>query len=170
MTNHVTRTLAERLKDDRGSLTAALVIWTPIFMILAAFVVDTGYVISRRDQADNIAEQAARRVADDLDQSAVREDPVRLAINLDGLYNPNTPVTGPCMDDANDYLKAAGLTNVTVVTCIVNGNPQPPPAAPSIPTVTVTVKMPSNPLFLGLVDLSPITVTGTGVARPVTGQ
>jgi Flp pilus assembly protein TadG len=177
VTRHATRTVAERLRDDRGSLTAALVIWTPIFMILAAFVVDTGYLISRRDQVDNIAEQAARRVADDLDQSAIRENPVRLAINLDGPYNANTPATGTCVDDAKDYLAAAGLSNVTVTSCTVTGNPPPqmqpapvPPPVLSVPTVTVTVQMPSNPLFLGLVDSQPQTVTGTGTATPVIGQ
>ena len=165
-------TLASRIRDDRGSLTAAMVIWTPVVLVLAAFVVDVGFLISKRDKADNLAEQAARRVADDLDQALLRPATgvPRMAINLDGtptVLVPGQPASN-CFTDAQDYLTATG-EQVTLLSCVVTGNPQPPGAGAPVPVVTVTVRMQSNPLFAGLVYSKPNTVTGTGTARPIGG-
>jgi Flp pilus assembly protein TadG len=168
-------TLAEKIRDDRGSLTAAMVIWTPVMLVLAAFVVDVGFLIAKRDTADNIAEQAARRVADDLDQAVLRApvtppDTPRMAINVDATTKvlvPGQPASN-CYTDAQDYLNATG-EQVTLLSCVVTGNPQPPGANAPVPVVTVTVRIQSKPLFAGLVYSKPNTVTGTGTARPVGG-
>ncbi|WP_335970829.1 TadE/TadG family type IV pilus assembly protein [Streptomyces sp. CA2R106] len=70
------RTLTARLRalrgDDRGSGAAAVVIFALVFMALAAFVVDGGLSIAKRERAADIAEQAARYAAQDIDVAALR--------------------------------------------------------------------------------------------------
>ena len=46
----------------------AVVIWAPVVVLLMAFLVDVGLLISDRTQASDLADQAARRVAQDIDQ------------------------------------------------------------------------------------------------------
>jgi Flp pilus assembly protein TadG len=71
------RTLTARLRalrgDDRGSGAAAVVIFALVFMALAAFVVDGGLSIAKRERAADIAEQAARYAAQDIDVAALRD-------------------------------------------------------------------------------------------------
>lgn len=153
--------LRDRLGDDRGSLTLAVVLWTPVVMLLAAFVVDMGFLISQRDRAADLADQAARRVADDLDPGALRATPQSYVVqtDADGVH---------CLTDARNYLAASGVDAATEVSdCTVQtgagaGNP-------ANVTVTVTVHLTYKPLFAGLVMAGPVTVTGKGTAHPVIG-
>lgn len=154
--------LRGRLGDDHGSLTAITVLWTPIVMILAAFVVDTGYLISQRDRAADLADQAARRVADDLNPADLRSAPPSYVVetDADGVH---------CLTDAKNYLASSGadLATTEVSDCVVTtgaaaGNP-------ADVTVTVTVHLTYRPLFLGMVMSGPVTVTGNGTAHPVVG-
>jgi Flp pilus assembly protein TadG len=64
--------LRRRLRDDRGSGAAAVLIFALVFMTLAAFVVDGGLSIAKRERAADIAEQAARYAAQDIDVDALR--------------------------------------------------------------------------------------------------
>jgi len=154
--------LRRRLGDDRGSLTLAVVLWTPVLMLLAAFVVDMGFLISQRDRAADLADQAARRVADDLNPGALRSAPPSYVVETDsdGVH---------CLTDARSYLASSGVDPATaeVSDCTVQtgagaGNP-------ANVTVTVTVHLTYKPLFAGLVMTGPVTVTGTGTAHPVIG-
>jgi Flp pilus assembly protein TadG len=151
--------LGARLRDDRGSLTAVVVLWTPIVMVLAAFVVDMGFLMSQRNHASDLAEQAARRVADDL-------NPVKLRA---GQYALNTDFGGGCMTDAKDYLASSGadLSTTSVTQCTVTppglGDP------PTDVTVKVIVQFSYQPLLAGLFVSGPITIREQGIAHPTTG-
>ncbi|MBT2398698.1 TadE/TadG family type IV pilus assembly protein [Streptomyces sp. ISL-100] len=57
--------------DDRGSGAAAVIIFAFLFLTLAAFVIDGGLSISQRERAADIAEQAARYAAQDVDREAL---------------------------------------------------------------------------------------------------
>jgi len=60
--------------DDRGSGAGAVIIFALVFLSLAAFVVDGGLSISKRERAADIAEQAARYAAQDIDREALYDD------------------------------------------------------------------------------------------------
>lgn len=151
--------LRDRLGDDRGSLTLVVVLWTPILMLLTAFVVDMGFLISQRDRAADLADQAARRVADDLDKGSLRAANPTYRINVD--------TNGGCMTDAQGYLASSGVDPGTAVvtSCTVSGASADPLAV----TVNVTVQLTYKPLFAGLVMTGPVTVTEKGAAHPATG-
>jgi Flp pilus assembly protein TadG len=57
--------------DDRGSGAGAVIIFALVFLSLAAFVIDGGLSISKRERAADIAEQAARYAAQDIDKEAL---------------------------------------------------------------------------------------------------
>ncbi|MEU8695115.1 pilus assembly protein TadG-related protein [Streptomyces sp. NPDC048665] len=60
--------------DDRGSGAGAVIIFALVFLSLAAFVIDGGLSISKRERAADIAEQAARYAAQDIDKNALYEN------------------------------------------------------------------------------------------------
>nr|WP_238431406.1 pilus assembly protein TadG-related protein [Streptomyces cavernae] len=68
-----TRTRRERL-DDRGSGAGAVIIFALVFLSLSAFVIDGGLSISKRERAADIAEQAARYAAQDIDKEALYDN------------------------------------------------------------------------------------------------
>lgn len=60
-----------RRVDDRGSGAGAVIIFALAFLSLAAFVIDGGLSVSKRERAADIAEQAARYAAQDIDMEAL---------------------------------------------------------------------------------------------------
>jgi Flp pilus assembly protein TadG len=60
--------------DDRGSGAGAVIIFALVFLSLSAFVIDGGLSISKRERAADIAEQAARYAAQDIDREALYDD------------------------------------------------------------------------------------------------
>ena len=60
--------------DDRGSGAGAVIIFALVFLSLSAFVIDGGLSISKRERAADIAEQAARFAAQDIDTAALYEN------------------------------------------------------------------------------------------------
>lgn len=60
--------------DDRGSGAGALIIFALVFLSLSAFVIDGGMSISKRERAADIAEQAARYAAQDIDREALYDN------------------------------------------------------------------------------------------------
>jgi Flp pilus assembly protein TadG len=66
---------ARRAKlDDRGSGAGAVIIFALVFLSLSAFVIDGGLSISKRERAADIAEQAARYAAQDIDKEALYDN------------------------------------------------------------------------------------------------
>ncbi|MEV0183996.1 pilus assembly protein TadG-related protein [Streptomyces sp. NPDC050625] len=60
--------------DDRGSGAGAVIIFALVFLSLSAFVIDGGLSISKRERAADIAEQAARYAAQDIDKEALYDN------------------------------------------------------------------------------------------------
>ncbi|MEV0981271.1 pilus assembly protein TadG-related protein [Streptomyces sp. NPDC049915] len=60
--------------DDRGSGAGAVIIFAIVFLSLSAFVIDGGLSISKRERAADIAEQAARYAAQDIDKEALYDN------------------------------------------------------------------------------------------------
>ncbi len=58
---------------DRGSVSLWLVIFTLAVLVLLAFVVDGGQYMNAREQAADIAQQAARAAVDDLSTADLRD-------------------------------------------------------------------------------------------------
>lgn len=67
--------------DDRGSGAGAVIIFAIVFLSLSAFVIDGGLSISKRERAADIAEQAARYAAQDIDRDALYENAGAAPIN-----------------------------------------------------------------------------------------
>ncbi|MFD4574905.1 pilus assembly protein TadG-related protein [Streptomyces sp. NPDC058417] len=59
---------------DRGSGAGAVIVFALVFLSLSAFVIDGGLAISQRERAADIAEQAARYAAQDIDREALYEN------------------------------------------------------------------------------------------------
>jgi Flp pilus assembly protein TadG len=142
--------LRTRLRNnDRGSGAAAVIIFAALFMVLAAFVIDGGLSISQRERAADIAEQAARYAAEDIDQTALRNHGtivindadctarVRQFAQQSGLSAPDIAASG-CTDAATDH-------------------------------VQVEIQLTYRPVLTGLFYNAPIAVHGTARAVPLTG-
>ncbi|SEE76750.1 TadE/TadG family type IV pilus assembly protein [Streptomyces sp. Ag109_O5-10] len=68
--------------DDRGSGAGAVIIFALVFISLSAFVIDGGLSISKRERAADIAEQAARYAAQDIDLEKLYENQGEAPINF----------------------------------------------------------------------------------------
>lgn len=159
--------LRAALRDDRGSLSMAVVIWAPVIVLLMAFLVDVGLLISDRTDASDLADQAARKVAQDIDQGWLKTHNTRgpdgenpgIKVNVD-------PNTGNCVPTAEQYLLDNGVQDATITSCQVTGNPTAQDLYAN-PRITVTLRMQYKPLFVGFALKGDSTVTGAGTATPV---
>ena len=130
------------IRDERGAVTAFVVVFTTTLLLVAGLVIDGGYVLAARRAAINEAEAAARAGA-----QAVRTDVLR----ADG---PVTIDPTEARGRVLSYLASSGHTATVDV---------------SSDTVHVEVSF-SKPLaILGLAGLGQITVRGDGEARGVRG-
>lgn len=141
-----------RLRGERGSFTFAVVLWALLAMILAGLVVDGGLAITERQHAGDIAEQAARYAADDLNQADLRN----------GQYVLN----GDACQRAVQVATASGLPD-NAVTC-------DPPGTITVnnivlPTITVHVSISYSPILVGMVYTQPLTANADATAHPQPG-
>jgi hypothetical protein len=150
------RRLAARLRatrhDDRGSGAGSLLIFTIVFMALAAFVVDGGLSISKRERAADVAEQAARYAAQDIDIEALRT------------ALPGTPpviITGDCDRRVREFAQQVGLDQADIAAshCTL--------ALPD--RVEVSVQLTYRPMLTGFFYDHDLVVHGTAAAESVTG-
>jgi Flp pilus assembly protein TadG len=137
--------------DDAGSGAGAVIIFALVFLSLAAFVIDGGLSISQRERAADIAEQAARYAAQDID----KED---LYTNAGG----PAPINFRTCDDrvhrfAVEMDMSAGDIGASHCT------------AADAQEVTVEVQLTYQPVLTGLFYKSSITVHGTSTAESVVG-
>jgi hypothetical protein len=128
--------------DERGAVTAFVVVFTTTMLLVAGLVIDGGYLLAARREAINEAEAAARAGA-----QAVRTDVLRAG-------GPVTIDPALARRKVLDYLAASGHEG----TVDVSGD-----------TVRVEVSF-SKPLaILGLAGLNQVTIRGTGEAQGVRG-
>ncbi len=132
--------------DDRGSGAAAVIIFALLFLALAAFVIDGGLSISQRERAADIAEQAARYAAQDID--------------LDALYEGQTaPINYEnCETRVADYARETGA-EVTASRCVIANAQQ----------VEVEIELTYSPVMTGMFYDGEVTVTGRSTAENVVG-
>lgn len=148
---HLRAHLPARPRDDRGSGAAAVLIFALVFMALAAFVVDGGLSISKRERAADIAEQAARYAAQNIDIEALRTAPrgTQAVIITDG-----------CTGRVKEFAQRSGLSVADVAHSYCTS------AQPD--RVAVTVQLTYEPILTGFFYKHSIVVHGTAEAVSVT--
>ncbi|MDX6354948.1 MAG: hypothetical protein QOF98_1851 [Streptomyces sp.] len=138
--------------DDRGSGAAAVLIFALVFMTLAGFVVDGGLSISKRERAADIAEQAARYAAEDIDQDALRNAPAGTPPVING---------ADCTGRVQEFAQQSGLDpdDVAASHCTDIQDQE----------VQVSIQLTYQPLLTGFFYDHAIVVHGTAAAEVVTG-
>jgi hypothetical protein len=131
-----------RCRDDRGSATGWALLTVLVVALLAGAVLDGGNAMAARVQALDIAQQAARSGANQLDLAALRNSGL---VRLD----PAGAQTA-----ARQFLAQAGATGTVIATTT---------------EVTVTVTRAQPTLLLQAVGVGAITVAATAHAVPATG-
>ena len=141
MTIH-SRQLRHRLRGDRGSAMGFGLLAVFLAVLFAGVVLDGGTAMATRVQALDIAQQAARAGANQLDLAALRE---RGQTILDPAAAQNA---------ATAFLAQAGITGTVVAT---------------LTEVTVTVTRSQPTTLLQLIGKTSIAMTATAHATPVIG-
>ncbi|WP_281173440.1 TadE/TadG family type IV pilus assembly protein [Actinomadura rifamycini] len=131
---------------DRGTVSLYVVLFTPVVFLLAGLLVDGGLAIHARQRAADMAEQAARAGANEIDLAALRAT--------------GEPVVDP------GRARAAACELLTAYGDEVAGAD----CAASTQEVTVTVRITVEPQFLAIFPgFGAFTMTSDATARPVTG-
>jgi hypothetical protein len=132
----------ERARDERGTVTAFVVIMTVTMLVVAGLVIDGGYTLAARRRAFNEANAAARAAAQAIDETALRSTgDVRLR-----------PEDARRIGEAQ--LRDAGMTGTVTVNAT---------------TVTVHAVTTQPMSLLGMVGIGPLTIEADGTARAVQG-
>jgi Flp pilus assembly protein TadG len=131
------------LDRDRGSVTVLLLGLVPALLGCAGLVWDGGHALAARAQAADTAEAAARAGADVLDVDAARGGHDRIAIH-----------------PAQARACALALRELPHAACTANATNS---------TVTVTIRVSTGTVFLGLVGLTTLRVDGKATATVITG-
>lgn len=140
-----------KVPRDRGSVSAWVVVFAGVTLVLLWLVVDGGQVMVAKSRAADIAEQAARAAADyGIDIPALRSGTVQID-------------QGPACTAASNLVTSYSNGNATLSGCPTIGT------SPQGPTVTVQVQMPMtaaipSPLFPNT------TVTGSATAYLACGS
>ena len=135
--------------DDRGSATAAVLIFMPVFLLLASFVIDLGGEISQRERATDLAQQAARYAAQDIDTSALRSQGT-ISIDL-----------GACEARVNQFAQSSGLSSADFRFEGCNSD--------AANQVSVSLQIQYKPILLGTLTGGTTWVSGTGSAQALNG-
>jgi len=115
---------------ERGSVTLWIVVFTGVALTLLFLVVDGGQVIVAKSRAADIAEQAARAAADDINPASLRNGQVAVAAGACDQGGPATTLI-------STYSQGVGVT-ASMLNCQVGTDGQ---GAPDV-TVQVNVKTP----------------------------
>jgi Flp pilus assembly protein TadG len=140
-----------RRLDDRGSGAGAVIIFALVFLSLSAFVIDGGLSISQRERAADIAEQAARYAAQDIDKEALfRDEGGPAPINYQN-----------CDARVRAFAAKMGMTGADMSASHCT--------AANAQEVAVEVQLTYQPVLTGLFYSNSITVHGTSTAESVVG-
>ncbi|SEG90731.1 Putative Flp pilus-assembly TadE/G-like [Thermomonospora echinospora] len=136
-----------RERGDRGTVAMYTVLLTPAVLLLAGLLVDGGLAIHARQRAADMAEQAARAGANEIDVETLR-----------ATGQPRIDQGAACAS-AYDLLAAYGQ-DIAGRGCV--------PGAEEV-RVTVTIRV--SPQLLAIVPgLGDFTMTSTASAHPETGE
>ncbi|MFJ8143523.1 pilus assembly protein TadG-related protein [Streptomyces sp. NPDC096048] len=137
--------------DDRGSGAGAVIVFALVFLALSAFVIDGGMSISKRERAADIAEQAARYAAQDIDREALYDDVGGPApINYEN-----------CDARVKAFAAEMGMTgpDIAATHCVAADAQQ----------VQVEVRLTYSPVFTGMFYGGDVAVHGQAVAENEVG-
>jgi Flp pilus assembly protein TadG len=137
--------------DDRGSGAGAVIIFALVFLSLSAFVIDGGLSISKRERAADIAEQAARFAAQDIDRDALYENEGGPApINFEN-----------CNARVKTFAREMDMTGADIAAthCVAADAQQ----------VQVEVQLTYSPVFTGMFYGGDVVVHGQAVAENEVG-
>ncbi|MFJ2718700.1 pilus assembly protein TadG-related protein [Streptomyces sp. NPDC087437] len=137
--------------DDRGSGAGAVIIFALVFLALSAFVIDGGLSISKRERAADIAEQAARYAAQDIDREALYDNEGGPApINYEN-----------CDARVKAFAREMSMTGADIAAshCVAADADQ----------VQVEIQLTYSPVFTGMFYGGNVAVHGRAVARNEVG-
>lgn len=140
-----------RRPDDRGSGAGAVIIFALVFLTLAAFVIDGGLSISKRERAADIAEQAARYAAQDIDREALYED-----------EGGPAPINyANCGARVRQFAAEMGMNGADIAAsgCV----------SATVDQVEVEIQLTYDPVFTGMFYGGAVTVKGRSVAENAVG-
>jgi Flp pilus assembly protein TadG len=136
------RATAATRGDQRGSATIFVVGFAVVLFAGAGLAIDGGRAINARDKATDVAEQAARVGADQLDRGTLRDDATVL---LD---------QGTARDRADSFVIDAGYVPTTTT---------------DVSTVTVRASATYRTALLGIIGINSIDVSGFATANSIAG-
>ncbi|MFD9001886.1 TadE/TadG family type IV pilus assembly protein [Streptomyces sp. NPDC059582] len=140
-----------RRLDDRGSGAGAVIIFALVFLSLSAFVIDGGMSISKRERAADIAEQAARFAAQDIDREALYDN-----------ENGPAPINYQnCNDRVKTFAREMDMTGADIGAshCVAADAQQ----------VQVDIQLTYSPVFTGMFYGGDVVVHGRAVAENEVG-
>jgi Flp pilus assembly protein TadG len=146
------RVARSALADDRGALAPFVVLFALTVFVLAGLVVDGGLAISKREQAADIAEQAARFAADKVSEADLRNGIVR--IDQDACDTRVGVIVGRHQGEGAALDADAGPA------CLIDADGE---------SVQVKVKISYQAQLLSLVGVNRFTARAEAVARPAAG-
>ncbi|MFD4522660.1 pilus assembly protein TadG-related protein [Streptomyces sp. NPDC058470] len=137
--------------NDRGSGAGAVIIFALVFLSLSAFVIDGGMSISKRERAADIAEQAARYAAQDIDKEAL----------YDNAGGPAPINFANCGARVQAFAREMGMSGADIAAthCV----------AANVDQVEVEVQLTYSPIFTGMFYDGDVVVRGRAVAENEVG-
>jgi Flp pilus assembly protein TadG len=147
-TRALARSWLARQPGDGGAAAVLLLLLTPALFGLAGLVLDGGTHLAARQHAADLAEQAARAGADQLDTSTLRAT------------GTDTVTSGAARSAACRYVQ----TVAPDATCTATVD-----ATPAGPQVQVRVRTTSRTALLGLIGINTLRADAVGSAQAVTG-
>jgi Flp pilus assembly protein TadG len=139
-------TLARRT-TDRGSATVFVEAFAGVLFACAGLAIDGGRAINARDRVNDVAEQAARAGAGQLDDASLRA--ANGAVVLD---------VAAAKSVADSFVNQANPQYTPTTTVALDGL-----------SVTVRVDATYHTAILGIVGINSMAVSGTATAGPATG-
>lgn len=129
-------------RGERGMVTAFVTVMIVAIILVTGLVLDGGYILAAKREADRAADQAARAGAQQVSEDVLRGTD---EVELDA---------GAAVVAAESFLARHGYTG---------------DASVQAGEVVVTVTIDRPLLILGLAGIADKRVTGTGSSRPVVG-
>lgn len=145
-------------RADRGSVAVFTVVFAVAVVFLTALIVDGGNAMNARERAADIAGQAARAAAEDINTAALRANTVGQS---GGFPIDWATACGDAAKVVTQYGATLNGTTVTMAACPATGS--------SATVATVSVQVVTKPLIGGGI-LGTFTESATGLATSECGN
>ncbi len=145
------RLMGNRQAADRGSVSLWLIIFAFVTLALLVLVVDGGQTMNAKSRAADIAEQAARAAADDVDLAGLRTGALQLgngacdlrtgpAARLVAAYATGVPGATAVLTSCTPSVTDVGGTPSLAVTATVQLSVRPALPVPPFQTISATAE------------------------------